>query len=277
MAAPGTLSSTVDWDAPCGRCGYNLRGLELRGRCPECGAPTWLSVGDDSLASADEAWLRRLQAGAATCNAALLVSVVLLITVSTLESRVLRVLAAAAGAAAYAAGLWLLTAPNPAAFGHERRASYRRIARAMLLLAAPSSALSVAGLLGAPCGAALLAGGILLSPLGLAGALGVMAWLHVASELARRGGHAALESRALLIGSGYFFSWIASAVFALLARVLMPAGALLFVTGATAVAFGLAALWLPFPLARVLREARLERNRTERPHIIEDDRAAPGA
>lgn len=270
---------TVDWDAPCGRCGYNLRGLELRGRCPECGAPAWQSLGDDTLASADEPWLHRLQAGAATCNAAFIAAITLGIAIPFLRSAGgtgLLLLLGAACAAAYGAGLWLMTAPNPAASSEERRTSYRRIARTMLLIAAPGAVLNVMVLLGAPRSGALLAGNLLFSPVGLAGALGVMSWSQVAAEFARRGDYRALETRALLIGSGYLFSWIASIVFALLSRVMMPAGVLLVVSGVTAGGFGLAALWLPFRLSSVFRDALAERRRPVQARVVPETRVLPG-
>jgi uncharacterized repeat protein (TIGR04138 family) len=34
----------IDVDLPCAACGYNLRGLAVAGRCPECGAPVIASV-----------------------------------------------------------------------------------------------------------------------------------------------------------------------------------------------------------------------------------------
>ncbi len=43
------LARDLRGDLPCGRCGYNLRGLTVRGNCPECGLPipaTLLAVVD---------------------------------------------------------------------------------------------------------------------------------------------------------------------------------------------------------------------------------------
>ena len=39
------LRTHVGANVPCLRCGYNLRGLEPRGRCPECVATTSVSSG----------------------------------------------------------------------------------------------------------------------------------------------------------------------------------------------------------------------------------------
>ena len=60
--APLAIDATgiVDRDTPCRRCGYNLRGLNVDGQCPECGGPVELSTGDDRLTAANPRWLRQL-------------------------------------------------------------------------------------------------------------------------------------------------------------------------------------------------------------------------
>jgi hypothetical protein len=54
---------TLDWDAPCLQCGYNLRTLRTDRQCPECGQPIRTSVGGDRLLFADAIWLRRVRTG----------------------------------------------------------------------------------------------------------------------------------------------------------------------------------------------------------------------
>jgi hypothetical protein len=54
----------LDSEIHCIFCGYNLRGLDPAGRCPECGRPIAASHRGDRLAHADPAWLRKLRFGA---------------------------------------------------------------------------------------------------------------------------------------------------------------------------------------------------------------------
>ena len=40
----GSLSLDLTGDLPCASCGYNLRGLSVRGNCPECGVPVRATI-----------------------------------------------------------------------------------------------------------------------------------------------------------------------------------------------------------------------------------------
>jgi len=50
-------------DLLCNHCGYNLRGLFLKGRCPECGTEIARSLRGDLLSAADPVWLGRVNQG----------------------------------------------------------------------------------------------------------------------------------------------------------------------------------------------------------------------
>ena len=50
-------------DSPCRKCGHNLRGLSINGRCPECASPVGLSIHGDLLRFSDPKWVRTLQRG----------------------------------------------------------------------------------------------------------------------------------------------------------------------------------------------------------------------
>jgi hypothetical protein len=48
------LSAEVDYDRPCTVCGYNLRGMPLRSRCPECGSLGGWNLYDEPVAWDDD-------------------------------------------------------------------------------------------------------------------------------------------------------------------------------------------------------------------------------
>ena len=62
------LSAEVDYDRPCTVCGYNLRGMPLRSRCPECGSLGGWNLYDEPVAWDDE---RTLGAFVSTCFTAI--------------------------------------------------------------------------------------------------------------------------------------------------------------------------------------------------------------
>ncbi len=60
--ATGVLvAATVADDHDCAHCGYNLRGLPVDGRCPECFTPAARSLHGNLLRYADADWLDKLR------------------------------------------------------------------------------------------------------------------------------------------------------------------------------------------------------------------------
>ena len=55
----------IEDDVFCVHCGYNLRGLTKRHRCPECGTPAGFSVEGDLLKYAQIPWIRTVRDGLA--------------------------------------------------------------------------------------------------------------------------------------------------------------------------------------------------------------------
>lgn len=53
----------IDCDVSCRSCGYNLRGLEASGVCPECAASVQSSLAPEELVSADPNQLRNVRIG----------------------------------------------------------------------------------------------------------------------------------------------------------------------------------------------------------------------
>jgi hypothetical protein len=64
MDGPGPATSgVVESSVPCVDCGYDLRGLDAGGECPECGTPVARSLTGDLLADAAPGWLRTIARG----------------------------------------------------------------------------------------------------------------------------------------------------------------------------------------------------------------------
>ena len=61
---PLPTNGPIDQDLECVQCGYNLRGLERTGRCPECGTKISLSARGNLLKFANPDWLRKIKLGA---------------------------------------------------------------------------------------------------------------------------------------------------------------------------------------------------------------------
>lgn len=73
----------IDSDLFCVHCGYNLRTLEVLGRCPECGGYITDSTRHDSLAHADGRVTRRIALGLCLMVAGPILLIVLAITQPT--------------------------------------------------------------------------------------------------------------------------------------------------------------------------------------------------
>lgn len=137
-AAPFTVAE----DIPCRRCGYNLRGLQSTGQCPECGAEVALSVLGDRLRFSDPQWVAKVGRG---CRLIILGLAVSLLTgcVMVIVSRALtggrpvltQLIALAAGLIAFC-GNWLLTTPEPTHEGEDKLVTARRVARFGTLIGA---------------------------------------------------------------------------------------------------------------------------------------------
>lgn len=114
-----TLPSTAEpgITRPCLRCGYDLRGLGDRGNCPECGLAVALSaVPGDELRHAPPRWLASLAWGTGLVMAAMVFAVVAgrlvgpRLGVVSIEAYVSMQVSLAL---VFAAGVWLLTRPQP--------------------------------------------------------------------------------------------------------------------------------------------------------------------
>ncbi|UCG33507.1 MAG: hypothetical protein JSU68_02515, partial [Phycisphaerales bacterium] len=129
-------------DLACLQCGYNLRGLDPAGRCPECGVGIALSTRGDLLRFANPDWLRRVKLGADLMLATILLSLVLGFGVGCLNAvfasataRILAVLVALAAGGCRLAAVYLITAQEPRISLTEREITWRRALRALAVIA----------------------------------------------------------------------------------------------------------------------------------------------
>jgi hypothetical protein len=124
---------------PCLRCGYNLRGLRDDGRCPECGlAVARSAVSGDDLGHAPPGWLASLAWGARIVCFTMAFMILwgrLIAPLLLPTSLEWDVVMSAPLAAAFAAGVWLLSRPQPrfGASGPAWRWSLRAAALSPLL------------------------------------------------------------------------------------------------------------------------------------------------
>jgi len=70
---PEAEASHISFDLPCSACGYNLRGLQPTGTCPECGSPARNSL--DGRA-ARPTWLHTVRRGTMLLGAAMALGVI---------------------------------------------------------------------------------------------------------------------------------------------------------------------------------------------------------
>ncbi|MGD1278420.1 MAG: hypothetical protein ABR964_14500 [Tepidisphaeraceae bacterium] len=135
-----TSAPPIDSDTPCGRCGYNLRGLPPDGQCPECGAAIAPSL-THWLAHADPRWRRKLAAGALLTAVAAPAIVLLSAIVIWQGMHMSRPGAVAMGVLLGLAillnivGCWSIAARDPRRLFDSRRDLPRRLSRLAALLA----------------------------------------------------------------------------------------------------------------------------------------------
>src|SRR5438552_6182303 len=63
MSVVDEQRTVITYNLPCHRCAYNLRGLPVNGRCPECSASVDLSVSNNRFRGIEPRHIRRIVRG----------------------------------------------------------------------------------------------------------------------------------------------------------------------------------------------------------------------
>ena len=125
-------------DIACLRCGYNLRGLDPNGVCPECGTAIGQSTHGDLLRFCDPAWVLTLHSGMSWIIGGIAFSILSAFVVGAV---------AASGGAGQAATIaitflgqlitivayWKLTAPDPSRSGMDEGFDVRQLVRVTVI------------------------------------------------------------------------------------------------------------------------------------------------
>lgn len=198
-------AGVVTADLPCRKCSYNLRGLSLEGRCPECGAAVGLSVQGDLLRYSDPTWVRKLQRGAKFIVYGVVVIVlgviagVILGMSGGIGSRSQVLLTGLVGLLGYGlivVGSWLLTEPDPSGIGEDQYGTSRKIIRIALAVGVLNMFLDfVTNLSPVPPGVFTLLQ-VLQFAFGIVGIVGLFAQLQYLKKIALRIPDAQLAGRA---------------------------------------------------------------------------------
>lgn len=137
----------ISLDLHCRLCGYNLRGLQSDGRCPECGTPVGRSTYGDLLRYSDPNWLAKLGRGANLVLWGILIAILSgigggIIGAASGAHPIGSLIGFAGGIITWI-GTWLLTEPDPSTIGEDVYGLARRIVRITLFVAVASQMLAV--------------------------------------------------------------------------------------------------------------------------------------
>jgi hypothetical protein len=136
-AAVVDASGVVTADVPCRKCSYNIRGLAVHGRCPECGTPVGVSIHGDLLRFSDPRWLQSLARGAALLFWGIILGIGFAFVAGLLAHALgqgLVQLVGLAGGLVQLYGAWLLTEPDPSGIGEDRYGTARKVIRVSLIV-----------------------------------------------------------------------------------------------------------------------------------------------
>lgn len=205
---PGAAAqSTVSSSLPCVSCGYDLNGLKVDGRCPECGEAIERSVGGDPLEYANAKWLNTITRGVVLLRigaAGVVITPLLLMVISIslltivgggmgrtadLLLGVVMSILWLGGLGAVTLGVFLATAQEPRDREREPMESRRNVARFAMVIATgalPATAMLYQAMFAS--GAARWIGYVVSMLLAVTLGVGVPATMDHLAKLARRCG-----------------------------------------------------------------------------------------
>jgi hypothetical protein len=202
-------------DLHCPGCGYNLRGLATRGRCPECAAPAWSGFVERTLALAEPSWLAQLNSGMkwlACAGAVLTISLIVNLVSSWWfpagQDEVMGV-GLVLATVAVCVSMWKLAAPNPAhaVVNSGAFAGAIGVPRAALIVTIAGSMFACGLAARQGFNSATIATTLAASPLGIAGAVFFFLQARVIERLARSAGDEFGAGRVKQYRHGFVISW----------------------------------------------------------------------
>ncbi|HZL36685.1 MAG TPA: hypothetical protein VFC78_15300 [Tepidisphaeraceae bacterium] len=183
-------SANVTTDIPCRKCGYNLRGMAVSGRCPECGTPVGVSVHGDLLRFSDPEFVLTLRKGVSLILWGILI-MILVMVIGAIAGGMTRGASASSpyfkilGLIGYLPmlwGAWLLTTPDPSGIREDRYGTPRKIIRFALAVGVANFvlgfAIGIAGPLAPAIYDILITLSFLASIIGLVGQFAQLFYLH---------------------------------------------------------------------------------------------------
>lgn len=220
---PQPRDRQLDRDVACRKCKYDLRGLAMNSRCPECGTLVAFSLRGDLLRFSDPSWVAGLGSGMTCILWGVPATVIGWIISHLIYFRDMwtgGAILSVAGAILHFYGAWLLTVPDPSGLGEDRYGVSRKLIRVTLLIGMLQNLFNFLAITAATLSPRQRrACEILQIALALTTSVGLLATLNYLGKLARRISDEALAARAeqliweiaIPLGAVFLISWMARA------------------------------------------------------------------